>query len=100
LEADGIGSLAGQIIKIAGLHGGGLPHFNSNGWGLESVSPDWPSTSIFISPPRSSVMVESFSKGCEKIYEDSEIRAFGFSPSGIYFVIATSDSLTLFRNEA
>ncbi len=100
LEAEGIGSLLGQKIKLAGLHGGGLPHLNSNGWSLEAVSPDWPAISIFVSPPGSSVLVESFSKGCEKIYEDSEIRAFGFSPSGNYFILATSDSLTLFSYKA
>jgi hypothetical protein len=43
--------------------------------------------------------VESCSKGCVKIAEDFEIRAFGFSPSGKYFVIATSDSVALFGAE-
>jgi hypothetical protein len=99
LEVQGIGPLAGEKIRVAGLLGGGLPQINSENWGLQSVSPDWPLIAIFLSPPVSSVLVESCSKGCVKIAEDFEIRAFGFSPSGKYFVIATSDSVALFGAE-
>lgn len=95
LLAQGIGPVEQQIIRLAGLHGGGLPWSNREGWSLERIAPDWPLESIVIQPAGCSVLVERFAEGCAKIEEDHEIRAFGFSDTGRTFVIALSHSLVI-----
>jgi len=40
LQAAGIGPLDGQFIRLAGLHGGGLPLSTRDGWSLWLVAPD------------------------------------------------------------
>ena len=40
LEAEGIGPLLKQIVRISGLMGGGLPTSTSDGWSIELVSLD------------------------------------------------------------
>src|SRR4051812_30364334 len=42
LEAQGIGPLQGQTLRMSGLFGGGLPTFTNDGWSLEVVTLDWP----------------------------------------------------------
>jgi hypothetical protein len=96
LIALGINALSDQFVRLAGWHGGGLPRFTKDGWSLELVSPDWPNTSIIISPPYKSVFIDSNSEGCVKIAEDYEIRAYGFSETGRSFVIAKSHALEIF----
>lgn len=41
LVARGIGAIENQFVRLAGLHGGGLPRFTRDGWSLETVAPDW-----------------------------------------------------------
>jgi len=96
LVAKGIGSAEEQLIRLAGLHGGGLRRSARDGWSLELVAPDWPLQSIIIQPPGHCVLIERFADGCAKIEEDYEIRAFGFSDTGKSFVIAMSHSLLIF----
>ena len=101
LTSRGIGPLADSIIRLAGLHGGGLPMTTNDGWLLEVVPFDWPKHSLFISPP--------FKPGQHgrdnsfKIAEDgaAEFRAAGFSDTGQSFVFATSSDLNIYsRNGA
>jgi hypothetical protein len=96
LLAQGIGPAEQQLIRLAGLHGGGLPRATRDGWSLELVAPDWPLQSIIIQPPGRCVLVERFADGCAKIEEDHEIRAFGFSDTGRSFVVAVSHSLMIY----
>lgn len=96
LLAQGIGPADRQLIRLAGLHGGGLGHVARDGWSLELIAPDWPLQSIVIQPPGRCVLVERFADGCAKIEEDYGVRAFGFSETGLSFVIAVSHSLMIY----
>jgi hypothetical protein len=96
LLAQGIGSAELHLIRLAGLHGGGLPRVARDGWSLELVAPDWPLQRIIVQPPGRGVLIEQFADGCAGIEEDYEIRAFGFSDSGRSFVVAVSHSLMIY----
>ena len=100
LAARGIGAIENQIVRLAGLHGGGLPRFTRDGWGLELVAPDWPLTSVILSPAHQTVLIESHSAGCVKVAEDSEIRACGFSETGRSFVVAMSHTVEIYTRPA
>ena len=39
LEAKGIGPLEGMVIRMSGLHGGGLPRLTHDGWSTERLYP-------------------------------------------------------------
>ena len=51
LLCDGIGSIEGEEIQIAGLHGGGLPTINGEGESLEVVAPEWPKSDLIFCAP-------------------------------------------------
>ena len=53
LDADGIGPLAGQKIRISGLDGGGLPNSTTDGWSIETVTLSWPDQILFLIEPGS-----------------------------------------------
>ena len=96
LLASGIGVLAGQEIRLAGLHGGGLPRFTFDGWSLELAAPNYPIENVFLSPPLKTIFVDSFAEGCAKIAEDYEVRACGFSSTGRSFIVAWSHTLNIY----
>src|SRR5205823_3356821 len=48
LSAKGIGSLEGQSIRMAGLHGGGLRNSTEDGWHLEVEAARWPEHDIYL----------------------------------------------------
>jgi hypothetical protein len=98
LEAQGIGPLSGQRIRLSGLHGGGLPRVSTDGWSVERFALDWPKETCLLVPPGSWAFGDAFGKPAEltKVYVDSEIRAWGFSPTGKSLVLATSSDVTIF----
>jgi hypothetical protein len=99
LMEEGIGPLSGKFVRMAGLHGGGMPVFTVDGWGVRVVAPDWPSAGVILCPPGKSVWApkESERLGCVKICEVEEARAVGFSDSGISLAVAdSSHTLHLF----
>lgn len=96
LSAQGIGPAEAHLVRLAGLHGGGLPRAARDGWSLELVAPDWPLQRIIIEPPSRSVLIQQFADGCAAIEEDHEIRAFGFSETGRSFVVAVAHSLMIY----
>jgi hypothetical protein len=95
LTASGIGPLRDQLIRLAGLHGGGLSACTNDGWEITRIAPDWPLESIVLDPPGSSVLYEGHSEGCIKIAEGFEMRAHGFSETGLSLVVASSDQIEL-----
>lgn len=99
LLALGIGPAEQQFIRLAGLHGGGLPRMARDGWSLEMVAPDWPLQAVIVQAPGRSVLIERFADGCAKIEQDYEIRAFGFSDTGRSFVVAVSHSLMIYSRQ-
>jgi hypothetical protein len=98
LEAEGIGPLLGNNIRIAGLAGGGLPQGTSDGWSVELTTMDWPSTDVLLFPPGSSLYgpVHTGPDTFTKLASESGLRAAGFSSSGRTLLIATSSDVTLF----
>lgn len=95
LTALGIGPLSDQLIRLSGLHGGGLSACTDDGWSVTRIAPDWPVESIVLNPPGASVLYEGHTEGCIKIAEDSELRAYGFSETGLSLVVATSNHFEL-----
>jgi hypothetical protein len=102
LLASGIGSLESQRLRTAGLHGGGLAVTTADGWSLDLLTLSWPHHSLFITPPGHWLYGPAFSRpgNSTKITTDSEIRVFGFSPTGRAFIFATSSDLFVFNRSA
>lgn len=98
LDADGIGPLAGQKVRISGLYGGGLPNSRTDGWSVETVTLFWPEKILLLVEPGSWFYGSLYGQpdNFRKIFSGSEIRAKGFSPTGRTFVIATSSDLTIY----
>lgn len=82
----GIGPLDGTWIDVCGLAGGRLPDATADGWRAQAAG-----DCVTISAP-----------GCQplQINESEELRAFGFSPDGTSFVIATPSSLAIYRRKS
>lgn len=101
LLAPGIGPLVSQRLRTAGLHGGGLAATTADGWNLDLLTLSWPYHSLFLTPPGHWLYGPAFSRPGDttKLATDSEIRAFGFSPTGRGFVFATSSELTVFHRD-
>ncbi|MGB3294868.1 MAG: hypothetical protein WBB01_17940 [Phormidesmis sp.] len=98
LEAQGTGILSDRTIRMSGLFGGGLPRITEDGWQLECVTLKWPEQMLILLPPDSHLYgsVTGHSDIMTKIFEDSCIRAYGFSYTGRTFIIATTSDVTVF----
>lgn len=97
LTCPGLGPIAGSRVHIAGLFGGGLHTKAEDGWILEAVTPAWPNDRVLLSVdgglPHSGPYGEQWWHIFHAAY--SELRTFGFSPSGETIAVATSSDLTL-----
>jgi hypothetical protein len=102
LEAKGIGPLDGQVVRIAGSAGGGLPRVTEDGWGLELHPLSWPDEELFLCPPGQTMLwqqpgvASSLIKLAPPI---SPLVAYGFSPTGKSLVVATSSDVTIFHRD-
>ncbi len=98
LEAQGIGILSDRTIRMSGLFGGGLPSITEDGWQLECVTLKWPEQMLILLPPSSHLYGSATgdSDTMTKVFEDSCIRAYGFSYTGRSFITATTNDLTVF----
>jgi hypothetical protein len=95
LECQGIGPLENETIRIAGRYGGGLPRTTDDNWAVECVELPWPEQHIIVVPPNSSIF-EPDTEIFRLLSPATMINAYGFSPSGRTFVVATSSELTLY----
>jgi len=106
LVVAGIGPLASQRLHTAGVHGGGLAVTTADGWSLDLLCLSWPRQSLFLTPPGHWLYrtAQGGSDGSDdttsKIATDSEIRAFGFSPTGRAFIFATGSDISVFNRAA
>lgn len=90
LTAPGFGPLEGEPVRMAGLFGGGLPVTTEDCYMLEEHSPRWPRRGlVLVRPDRSRIFL-----GDDSV---CELRAFGFSETGVSFVVATSCDLTIYN---
>lgn len=100
LRAEGNGPLKGQSVRLAGIFGGGLPTVSVDGWVLDKLAPDWPSSFVTLSSPGSSPWVEGQANEITRIAPTSgedTVMAYGFSWDRSCFVVATSHGVDLFR---
>ncbi len=99
LEVQGVGPLQGMLIPTAGLNGGSLPSETSDGWQLQDELTEsrhplrGPIHSIFLKQTAPYQEPERICVGNE---EPCELRAYGFSPTGHSFVIASSCQIEIF----
>ena len=101
LQAQGIGPIFSEMVSLSGLWGGGLPKQTQDGWRVEMLTLDWPcQTLILQSPEQESVLDARSALAATIVGRESEVRAYGFSYSGKNFVLATSDSLLLWKKES
>lgn len=99
LWAMGIGKLSDEKIEISGLHGGGLPLGNKSGDGMTFMATNWPIIDLIFEPNFKNIYKEGDGKDCFIIFHDYELRAYGFSYNGEYFITATSSELNVYRKE-
>ncbi len=99
LEAEGIGSLEGQQIRVAGISGGGLSHATEDGWLIELHPLSWPEEEFFLCPP-GQTMLWSPPAAKPELFKlrplPSSLVAYGFSPTGRSLIIATSSDLEIY----
>lgn len=96
LTCPGLGPIAGVPVRIAGLFGGGLHSTTPDGWTLDVVSPDWPHDRVILSADGGSRKGPAGGTWWHIFHSEySELRAAGFSPSGLTLAVATSSDLTL-----
>lgn len=87
--------LGDEVISIAGEGGGGLRRYSKDGNILVSIAPSWPIEKIVFMPNYISWYQNP--EKCMVIFEDYEIRAFGFSRCGDYIAVCNSNTLDIFR---
>lgn len=92
-----VDELGTEQIRIVGDGGGGLRHYSNDGNVLERIAPFWPKEQIIFMPYFHSW--HSAPDECYIVFDNYEIKAYGFSKCGEYFVIATSSDLTIFRKQ-
>lgn len=89
LVVGGFAVLGGQTVRMAGLFGGGLLRVPQDGFSLEEEAPSWPTRQVVLTAPDRSRTLVADDGACE-------LRAFGFSQTGLSFVVATSCELLMF----
>jgi len=87
LRAAGIGPLHGQTIRLAGLHGGGLPRMTDDRWMLSMLYFHWPEAAALLQGPDSISI---------RIANLEDPRACGFSETGKTLVLAEPHGLQVF----
>ncbi|MFE0191584.1 hypothetical protein [Streptomyces sp. NPDC058989] len=102
LSCPGLGPIAGTRVRIAGLFGGGLHTTTYDGWSLEVVSPEWPHHRVLLSTDGGMPHRGPHGERWWHIFDSnySELRAVGFSPSGLTLAVATSSDLTLWTRRS
>ena len=100
LVLEGIGPLAGQQIRTAGLHGGGLPLGVDEGTLHLEIEPAVYAGDFvpYQGKPCWEVRLSDATSTC-LLYHDFSLRAVGFSETGKSFIIATSSDLWMFSRE-
>ena len=98
LTARGIGPLAGELVQLAGLFGGGLHAVTSDGWHAAVVHPDLLRAVVVLEHGRSCWWDADRHEAAWRLELDNP-RAVGFSPDGRSLVLAESHTLTLYRRQ-
>lgn len=94
LRAFGIGPLDGRLVRLSGLHGGGLLNSGRDGWWVDAITLDWPDVSLLLGGPWG--WIYDGKSPFVKLGVEREVCAFGFSDTGNTFVLATSSDVRIF----
>ena len=84
------------------MAGGGLAARTLDGWSVEKHPFAFPEEQLFVAPPGQSML---WTPRGEKIRLSklggfvTELRAYGFSPTGRTFVVATSSEVMMFARD-
>ena len=89
--------LGEESIHIAGEGGGGLRRISKHGDILEKISPLWPREQIVFMPEYSSCWISP--EKCSIVFDDFEIKAYGFNKTGNIFVVAVSSDLSIYKKQ-
>lgn len=102
LDAHGIGPLSGRVIRMAGISGGGLPLATADGWMVEDIILAWPEQHLLLVEPGSWLHGERYGRPAvfHKLGVELEVRAFGFSYSGLSLVIATAGEVLVWGRKS
>ncbi|MFF2939034.1 hypothetical protein ACFVSQ_04220 [Streptomyces niveus] len=102
LSCPGLGPISGTRVRIAGLFGGGFHTTTEDGWTLEAVAPAWPNHRVLLSGDGGLPHSGPHGERWWHIYHShfSELRAFGFSPSGETIAVATSSDVCLWTRRS
>ncbi|KND36059.1 hypothetical protein [Streptomyces acidiscabies] len=102
LFCPGLGPITGSRVHIAGLYGGGLHTTTEDGLTLEAVAPAWPNHRVLLSGDGGLPQAGPHGERWWHIFHSnySELRAFGFSPSGETTAVATSSDVSLWTRRA
>ena len=87
--------LGDEIVPIAGEGGGGLRRCTQDGNALAMAAPFWPMEKIIFMPGYVSYVQHP--EKCMVIFDDFEIKAFGFSKCGHYIAVCSSNTLSVFK---
>lgn len=90
--------LGGEVVPLAGEGGGGLRHFSPQGDILISAAPYWPKEQVIFMPDYASWYQQP--ERCVVLFEEYELRAFGFSKCGNYMVVGSSSTIEIFRRQS
>ena len=102
LDADGIGPLQDQKIRIAGIWGGGLTRLTADGWSVEPHPLSWPNEELLLCPPGQTMLWQPNDQEPNLIKLGnfaSSLVAYGFSPTGRSLIIATSSEFIIYGRE-
>jgi hypothetical protein len=101
MEAAGVGPLEGQTVRVAGGQGGGLPTSTQDGWSIEVVTREWPEHEVLVLAPFASLfdVLQGKPSRFNKIAEESELRASGFSYTGRTLIVASSSDILIFGRD-
>ncbi len=87
--------LGDEVIRLAGISGGGLRLCTKRGESLSLISLEYPKSQIVYASDFQTPFLSP--AACAAIWNDYEPLAYGFSPCGNYIAIACSSDVTLFR---
>jgi hypothetical protein len=92
VEVRGIGPLAGRVVPVAGLWGGGQRRMSPDGWCVHRIAPDWPCEGVVLCPPRAPELEDD--PGAARVLRicDVGIRAFGFLGTGRSLAVVVEDA--------
>ena len=99
LWAMGIGILKDEKIGVSGIHGGGLPLLNKHGDSVTFFATEWPIVDLIFEPKFKSIYYQDDAVDCFRIFHDYELKAYGFSYDGNYFVTATGSEINVYRKK-